>query len=144
MSLGTDGIAKAGGREGISEKYKVNLTTLNNYLYYNGTLTVRGKSFLGGKTNKITPEILTEIMSLGKNGLAKAGGLKGISEQYNVKLTTLNNYLNKNATLTVRGKIFLAGKTNKITPELSTEIVSLGAKESAKSDGLEDLVKNIA
>ncbi|WGL98934.1 hypothetical protein QE177_03285 [Arsenophonus sp. aPb] len=136
MSLGEDGIAKAGGLKGVSEQYNVRLGTLNNYLNKNGTLTVGGKSFLGDKPNKITPEILTEIMSLGEEGIAKAGGFKGVSEQYNVRLGTLKNYLNKKGTLTVRGEAILGSKPNKITPEILTEIMSLGEDGIAKAGGL--------
>ncbi|HGJ5860437.1 MAG TPA: hypothetical protein ACHBX6_12260 [Arsenophonus nasoniae] len=139
MSLGEDGIAKAGGLKGLSEQYSVSLETLKSYLNKNGSLTVRGKSFLGDKSYKITPEILTEIMSLGEEGIAKAGGLKGVSEQYNVRLGTLKNYLNKKRTLTVRGEAILGGKPNKLTPELLKTIVSLGEDGIAKAGGLKGL-----
>lgn len=136
VSLGTEGFAKAGGLRGISEQYNINSTALNNYLDRNGTLKVRGRIFLGGKANKITSDILTKIMSLGAEGFAKAGGLARISEQYNVNLTTLNNYLDKNGTLTAQGKHFLYGISNHITHEMLTEIVSLGTKGFAKAGGL--------
>ncbi|WGO82998.1 hypothetical protein [Arsenophonus apicola] len=136
MSLGAEGIAKAGGLRGLSKQYKVNLSTLNNYLNKNGTLTVGGKSFLGDKPNKLTPELLKTIVSLGEEGIAKAGGLKGLSEQYSVSLETLKSYLNKNGSLTVRGKSFLGDKPNKITPEILTEIMSLGEDGIAKAGGL--------
>ncbi|HGJ5854375.1 hypothetical protein [Arsenophonus nasoniae] len=139
MSLGEDGIAKAGGLKGLSEQYSVSLETLKSYLNKNGSLTVRGKSFLGDKSYKITPEILTEIMSLGEEGIAKAGGLKGVSEQYNVRLGTLKNYLNQKRTLTVRGEAILGGKPNKLTPELLKTIVSLGEDGIAKAGGLKGL-----
>ncbi|HGJ5865214.1 MAG TPA: hypothetical protein ACHBZ9_12440 [Arsenophonus nasoniae] len=141
MSLGKDGIANAGGLKRLSERYNVNYCTLNNYFNANGTLTVSGKNFLGDKPNKITPEILTEIMSLGEDGIAKAGGLKGLSEQYNVRLGTLKNYLNKKGTLTVRGEAILGGKPNKVSPEMLTEIMSLGAERIAKAGGLKGLSK---
>lgn len=135
-SLGALGIAKAGGLTGISEQFNVNLSTLKTYLDKNGALTVRGKLFFGDKSNKLTPKMLTEIVSLGAEGLVKAGGLRGISEQYNINLTTLNNYLDKNGTLKVRGRIFLGGKANKITPEMLKEIMSLGTEGFAKAGGL--------
>ncbi|WP_334473389.1 hypothetical protein [Arsenophonus sp. PmNCSU2021_1] len=134
--LGAKGIAKTGGLTRLSEKYNVNLSTLNNYLHADGTLTVRGKVFLGGKSNKLTPELLKEIVSLGAEGIAKAGGLRGISEQYNINLTTLNNYLDKNGILTARGKYFLYGISNRITHEMLTKIVSLGTEGFAKAGGL--------
>ncbi|HGJ5866807.1 hypothetical protein [Arsenophonus nasoniae] len=141
VSLGEEGIAKAGGLKGLSEQYSVSLETLKSYLNKNGSLTVRGKSFLGDKSYKITPEILTEIMSLGEEGIAKAGGLKGVSEQYNVRLGTLKNYLNKKRTLTVRGEAILGGKPNKVSPEMLTEIMPLGAERIAKAGGLKGLSK---
>ncbi|MDR5611409.1 hypothetical protein, partial [Arsenophonus sp.] len=73
----------------------------------NGTFTVRGKSFLGNKSNKITPRLLKTIASLGEEGIAKAGGLIGISKQYKVNLSTLKSYLDKNGMLTMRGRRFL-------------------------------------
>lgn len=139
MSLGKDGIANAGGLKRLSERYNVNYCTLNNYFNANGTLTVSGKNFLGDKPNKITPEILTEIMSLGEDGIAKAGGFKGLSEQYNVRLGTLKNYLNKKGTLTVRGEAILGGKPNKVSPEILTKIMSLGAEGIKKAGGLQGL-----
>ncbi|HGJ5872756.1 MAG TPA: hypothetical protein ACHBY4_02960 [Arsenophonus apicola] len=139
VSLGEEGIAKSGGFKGLSEQYSVSLETLKSYLNKNGSLTVRGKSFLGDKPNKITPVMLTEIMSLGEDGIAKAGGLKGVSEQYNVRLGTLKSYLNKKGILTVRGEAILGGKPNKITPEILTEIMSLGEDGIAKAGGLKGI-----
>ncbi|WP_339053410.1 hypothetical protein [Arsenophonus endosymbiont of Crataerina pallida] len=137
--LGAKGIAKAGGLTRLSEKYNVNLSTLNNYLHADGTLTVRGKVFLGGKSNKLTPELLKEMASLGAEGIAKAGGLRRLSQQYNVNLHTLNSYLNKKGTLTVNGKNFLGDKSSKLTPELLETIASLDAEEFTKAGGLTGL-----
>ncbi|WP_119712414.1 hypothetical protein [Arsenophonus endosymbiont of Aleurodicus floccissimus] len=61
----------------------------------------------GEKIRLVTPKILKEIVLLGAKGIAKAGGLAGISEQYKVNLRTLNNYLDKNGMLTMRGMRFL-------------------------------------
>ncbi|HGJ5883630.1 MAG TPA: hypothetical protein ACHBY7_10580 [Arsenophonus sp.] len=136
VSLGAEGFAKAGGLRGISEQYNINLTALNNYLDKNGTLKVRGRIFLGGKSNKITPEMLTEIMSLGAEGFAKAAGLRKLSERYNVSLIILNSCIDKNGALTVKGKHFLGVEFNKITSAMLTEIVYLGAEGIAKARGL--------
>ncbi|MFS1539971.1 MAG: hypothetical protein ACL7BU_16250 [Candidatus Phlomobacter fragariae] len=128
------------GLNGISEKYNVNLSSLNSYLHTNGTLTVKEKSFLGVEpNNKLTLKILKEIMSLGAVGIANAGGLKRISEKYNVHLSTLNNYLDKNDTLTVSGKIFLDVEPNKVTPKILKEIMSLGTAGIANTNGLKVL-----
>ncbi|HGJ5883629.1 hypothetical protein [Arsenophonus sp.] len=102
-SLGEEGIAKASGLRKLSEQYNVNLTILKSYLNKKGPLTVRGKRFSGHESNMVTPEMLTKIASLGALGVAKAGGLTGISEQFNVNLSTLKTYLDKNGALTVRG-----------------------------------------
>lgn len=61
----------------------------------------------GEKIRSVTPEILKEIVLLGANGIAKAGGRKGLSEKYKVNLSTLKSYLDKNGMLTMRGMRFL-------------------------------------
>ncbi|HGJ5872757.1 MAG TPA: hypothetical protein ACHBY4_02965 [Arsenophonus apicola] len=84
------------------------LDTLKNYPNKNGTLKFRGKRFLGDKPNKITSELLTEIVSLGAKEIAKSGGLRGLSKQYRVNLKTLKNYIFENGILTFKGESFLA------------------------------------
>ncbi|HGJ5898712.1 hypothetical protein, partial [Arsenophonus apicola] len=60
-----------------SEQYNVRLGMLKSYLNKKGTLTVKGEGILGGKPNKVSPVMLTEIMSSGEDRIARAGESKG-------------------------------------------------------------------
>ncbi|VVE59050.1 hypothetical protein PHO31112_05414 [Pandoraea horticolens] len=102
--LGKQGIAKAGGLDGVAMQYGVASGALKIYLRVDGTLTKPAEDRLNPPGAEITPKMLREWQRFGKQGIAKAGGLDGVAGQYGIASGTLKNYLRADGTLTKRAE----------------------------------------
>jgi hypothetical protein len=100
-NLGPEGIAAAGGLDGVARRDRVPAVALKNYLRADGSLTQHGEDRLNpaGKT-KITNAMLRKWKALGQAGIAAADGRDAVARQHNVPATALRHYLCADGRLT--------------------------------------------
>ncbi|WP_147284536.1 hypothetical protein [Pandoraea pulmonicola] len=142
-ALGRAGIKAAGGIEGLAAQKNVSAGALRNYLRTNGTLTPYGEDKLspGGKV-EITDDMLRQWATLGRAGIQRAGGLKGLSRGYNVSMVSLRTYLRADGSLTQRGEDRLnpGGKMG-ISVAMLREWATLGPAGIKAAGGIDGLAR---
>jgi hypothetical protein len=139
--LGRQGIEMAGGLDGLARRYGVTAGALKIYLRADGTLTKRAEDRLNPPGTEITDEMLREWRGLGKQGIAKAGGLDGVAKQYGVAVGTLNRYLRLDGTLTKHAEDRLDPPGSEITLAMLREWRRLGKQGVEKAGGRDGVAR---
>lgn len=109
---GPRGIKAAGGLAAVARANHVAFDTLRSYIDCRGQLTPLGRVRLYGvdpsHTTKVTPTLLREIQTLGKQGIASEGGLDALASKRGVAPHILRHYVTFSGKLKHPGRITMA------------------------------------